>query len=66
MKNKDKVLNALEEDIKQKNSFDDNLVVFISALYQDRLLVTEREYKVMLDKLLTATQGKELILENNS
>ena len=66
MKNKNKVLTALEEDIKLKSSFDEKLVVYISALYQNRLLVTESENKVMLDQLISATQGKELILENNT
>jgi hypothetical protein len=66
MKNKNKVLTALEEDIKLNSSFDDKLVVYISALYRNRLLVTESENKVMLDKLISATQGKELILELNS
>lgn len=66
MKNKNKVLTALEEDIKLNSSFDDKLVVYISALYRNRLLVTESENKVMLDKLISATQGKELILNQNS
>jgi hypothetical protein len=66
MKNKNKVLTALEEDIKLNSSFDDKLVVYISAFYRNRLLVTESENKVMLDKLISATQGKELILEINS
>lgn len=69
MKTKDKTLKTLKSDIKQvasDNDFDNKQFVIISDLYQERFIVSEREDKVMLDKLIAATQGKELVFENNS
>ncbi len=69
MKTKSKAFETLRSDIKQvvsDNDFDNKHFVIISDLYQERFIVSEREDKVMLDKLIAATHGKELIFENNS
>lgn len=56
----------LKKGIQQNDAFDNKLVILISDLYQDRINDKEKENEVMLDKLIMAIHGKELILENSN
>lgn len=69
MKTKSNALKTLRSDIKHVASANDNdnqRFVIISDLYLERFNIYEREDKVMLEKLISATQGKTLVFENNS
>lgn len=64
-----KALKTLKSDVKMvsiERDFDNELIRHISNLYKERLLVNEREEKIMMDKLMSASQGKEIVLENST
>lgn len=68
MKNKVNEFKALESDLKLAASSKDSAnkhFIFISDLYQVRFRISESEDRIMLDKLLAATQGKELVFAGN-
>jgi len=65
MKTKNKELLILKRDIRltKTNTSSDDITDIISELYRDRIIQTERENKVILDEIVSATKGKELIFE---
>ncbi len=59
-----KAVKKLQEDIKKKEIFDEKNSALISDLYQERHLEIEREKKVLLDRFILSTEGKDVVLEN--
>ena len=66
MKDRTRILNGINDDIKAQDNFDQKVVILVSDRYRERLIESEREEKVLLDMLTSALQGKELVVENNS
>ncbi|HXR84438.1 MAG TPA: hypothetical protein VN722_09030 [Hanamia sp.] len=64
MNAREKTIKKLKEDIKKKELFDEKISTLISDLYQERHLEIEREKKVLLDRFILSTEGKDLVLEN--
>jgi len=60
----EKTIKRLKEDIKKKEIFDERISTLISDLYQERYLEIEREKKVLLDRFILSTEGKDVVLEN--
>lgn len=54
---------TIQEDIKKKDDFEDKICKLISILYQERQLLIEGEKKVFIDRFISATQGKSVILK---
>lgn len=65
MKVQEKAIKKLKEEIKKKEIFDKKISTLISDLYQERHLEIEREKKVLLDRFILSTEGKEVVLENS-
>lgn len=61
---REKTIKKLKEDIKKKEIFDEKISTLISDLYQERRLEIEREKKVLLDRFILSTEGKDVVLEN--
>ena len=59
-----KAIKKLKEDIKKKEILDEKISILISDLYEERHLEIEREKKVLLDRFMISTKGKDIVLEN--
>lgn len=57
-------IKKVKEEIKKDELFDEKISRLISDLYDERNLEIEREKKVLLDRFILSTEGKDLILEN--
>lgn len=60
----EETIKKLKEDVKKKELFDEKISMLISDLYQERHLRIEREKKVLLDRFIIATEGKDVVLKN--
>jgi hypothetical protein len=60
----EEIIKKLKEDVKKKELFDEKISRLISDLYQERHLEREREKKVLLDRFIISTEGKDVVLKN--
>lgn len=65
MKAKGISVKKIEADIKKIESFNDRVSIMISQLYQDKNNEKEREKRVIVERITSLLQGKEIVFENS-
>ncbi|MEN9302179.1 MAG: hypothetical protein RL264_608 [Bacteroidota bacterium] len=52
------------DGLTNESSFNDKIITIISSMYKEMFIENELNNKIMLDKLIFAANGKELLVEN--